>query len=89
MSYSWLGNGSFWWIEWWFKPGFIASLSTYLYESRIKFHYIDNNVLRKQKDIICNMSERGHGSQHCVITLITVKTIILTTKNEKAYIQSR
>ena len=36
---------------WWIKPGFIASKTSHLYVSRIKFHDIDN-VWTKQTDII-------------------------------------
>ena len=44
LSYSWLGTGIFLWRKCWIKPGFKASLSSHLFDSGIKFYYIDNDV---------------------------------------------
>ena len=36
----------------WTEPGYIASSTSDLYDSRIKFHYINNDVRTKQTDKI-------------------------------------
>ena len=54
-----------------YLSGFIASLTSHLYDSCIEFRYIDINVRSKQSDI--NVKNVTNWGQHCVI-LITIKT---------------
>ena len=49
---NWLGTGIFLCRKWWIEPGSKDSLTSYLYDNSIKFHYIDDNVLTKQTDTI-------------------------------------
>ena len=84
LSYFWLGTCIFLCRKRWIKPCFKASYTSHLYDSRIKFHYIDNHVWTKQTDIIC---KKVKNSQHYVI-LITIKQRSTKRHIDKAHKQN-
>ena len=63
-------------LKWWIKHGFIASLTTLVYDIHIKFHYIDNNLWIEQTNIVGKHLKKrgGYNSQRAVVILITIKT---------------
>ena len=41
--------------KWWIEPGFIASQTSYLYDSRIECHYIDSFLSNFVRGVESNM----------------------------------
>ena len=80
--------------QWWIEHGFIASYTSHLYDSRIKFHYmyIENDAWTKQTDIIGKISIIGEQQSTLWQWLNQVKLnclLILSSSRTKKIQQNR